>query len=404
MRRPTRNEATVAAMGVAVVLAVACSKVLGIEPAHERVEVENDGGPIIDSTAPAEDGSLPPLGDKDAACGDTTSDPKNCGACGLDCRGSKCTSGRCEPSVFVFGLSRPYALAVTDEAVYWSDGAAAGSAGGVRRCDLAGCQNGMPRTLFEKPGVNYANVVVDGDNVLALRSVVPRAIDVCNRLGCSNSPYSISVPAADSIAVSSQKLHFTTGPTPSSSTAPDAGTWRCNDLPYCFQKTQLLTKGTAVRAVDADLYVIDRGATQINDGVLLRCASGNCSSPKTLASSIAYGYSRFVASKYGVGWIAQNGADIQLFMCEPQSCAGGPKALAKILGYVENFAWDSKYLYWTNSEYSAIERVAWASTTNPKPEVVLTKQGLPNGIAMQDGALYFTRMEFGDIVRWVPPP
>src|SRR5688572_26333168 len=104
MRRPTRGE-TLGAMVALVLLGVACGKILGIEAANERVD--NDGGArIIDATPPPEDGSLPPLGDKDASCGDTTSDTKNCGACGLDCQGANCTSGRCEPSVFVYGLLR----------------------------------------------------------------------------------------------------------------------------------------------------------------------------------------------------------------------------------------------------------------------------------------------------------
>ena len=60
MRALTRREAFVAGGAGLVLLLIACSKVLGIEPASEHAPP--DAGSIIDATS-TNDGSLPPLGE-----------------------------------------------------------------------------------------------------------------------------------------------------------------------------------------------------------------------------------------------------------------------------------------------------------------------------------------------------
>jgi hypothetical protein len=74
-------------------------------------------------------------GDADASCGDIANDPKNCGACGHDCLGQQCHSGRCDPAVLVTDQDDPRAIAVDDTRVYWGSG----GAGGVNACDKKKC-------------------------------------------------------------------------------------------------------------------------------------------------------------------------------------------------------------------------------------------------------------------------
>lgn len=53
---------------------------------------------------------------------DVDSDPKNCGACGHDCGGQKCSAGECEPDVvYSDPSSNPVGLALGVDAVFWTD-------------------------------------------------------------------------------------------------------------------------------------------------------------------------------------------------------------------------------------------------------------------------------------------
>lgn len=376
-------------VGLLSVLLFACSRILGIEPGHERHADAATDAPVIDrETTP------PPLGKADASCGDTTKDPKNCGECGRDCRGGECTNGRCSPYVFMLGLKQPQAIAVTNEGVYWTDRTENGN--GVRRCDLAGCANGIPRTLFER-NFYYSDIAVQDDRLYAVRY---NGVDTCNTLGCGGTPDVMPINPL-SFTVTPQNTYYAAPAASSEAGVIPGGVFRCTS-PSCTSKASVYPKGQGVRALGADLYIVD-GITGTSSGSVIRCIGANCSVPTILASGLDYVQGAFVAAKQGIGFVSYKDNDISLVICEPNSCAGGQRMLAKVGGYIEKFAFDDTYLYWVNSEYGTLERVPWKGN-NVKVEVVLTKQGLPMSIAMQDGALYFTRMDFGDIVRLVPPP
>lgn len=84
---------------------------------HQADATPSDGTkPTTDSgsdaapadAAPAKDGSAPP---EASACGDTTSDPSNCGTCGHGCLGASCVKGQCSPAT-VATVNQAFAVAV----------------------------------------------------------------------------------------------------------------------------------------------------------------------------------------------------------------------------------------------------------------------------------------------------
>jgi hypothetical protein len=53
------------------------------------------------------------------SCGDTSSDPSNCGACGRSCLGGTCSAGKCGVKVLAENISHASGLAVTETNAYY---------------------------------------------------------------------------------------------------------------------------------------------------------------------------------------------------------------------------------------------------------------------------------------------
>jgi hypothetical protein len=113
---------------VVVAGAAGCSGLLGIsdrslDPGTDAAAQE--GGLVdvqVDMASP-ESGTPEGSAGEGGACGDTMTSTNNCGRCGHDCLGGTCTAGVCQPVAIVPGSKnmRPWQLALTDTAVYFTD-------------------------------------------------------------------------------------------------------------------------------------------------------------------------------------------------------------------------------------------------------------------------------------------
>jgi hypothetical protein len=403
MRRRFSRISTVLWGAASVVALIACRKVLGIDPGHARPET--DAGSSVEGEPDASSDpttSLPPLGQVDASCGNTTNDAKNCGECGRDCRGGTCSSGRCTPYPLALNLTHPGPIAVTEEGLYWADITKDTNKGAVRRCDIDGCQGSVPRLLFERDDSTFFEVAVQDDLVYAL-SLPDEQPWTCGTLGCAQNPGSL-FPKARVVRTTKEAAYYV-----SSFKNPTAeqGVWRCAHS-SCTSRTQLTKRSDDnIAVLGSDVYVMTGSDSATNES-LIRCTAGDCKSPTTLLTGITYPGGAIGATPWGILFTAQTPAAsedtaLALYTCEAKTCAGGPRILAKTGGYLDGFAADDRYVYWTNPEYGTVERVAWTSS-NAVPEVLLKGQDLAWGIVMMGGALYYSRPAFGDIVRYVPPP
>src|SRR5262249_54432682 len=123
---------------------------------------DGDAGPDSAATADGSvdtglDATSPDPDAEAGSCGDTTSDPENCGKCGHSCLGGQCVQAACSPVVIVTGAIQPRAVAVDSTYVYWAE---AGN-GNIRRAFLDG---GSPQTVATTGGTVTA-IAVDPDRV-----------------------------------------------------------------------------------------------------------------------------------------------------------------------------------------------------------------------------------------------
>lgn len=91
-------------------LAVGCTAIIGTRDLTYEPSAASDAGV---------DGNVPVSPTSDAsACGDTTSNAKNCGRCGHDCLGGTCTQSKCDAVTLGTALQTPTGIALDDTNVY----------------------------------------------------------------------------------------------------------------------------------------------------------------------------------------------------------------------------------------------------------------------------------------------
>ncbi len=140
-------------LGLFAVALMACSAILGLQE------------PTVDNTIEAGgDG-----GGEGSACGDTSTSPQNCGACGHDCGGGTCAAGVCQPVLIVqnSSLIAPYDMVVGDDGyLYFTNYSDMTGAKSAARVDKTTTNGTTPQILIDwtaKDG-NPAQIAVSGGN------------------------------------------------------------------------------------------------------------------------------------------------------------------------------------------------------------------------------------------------
>lgn len=116
---------------------------------------DSDPVPVVEaSTVPGTDAGADATADAQVEAGpclDLIEDPKNCGRCGHDCLGGKCSDARCQPSTIITGeAAATLGVAVDATTLYWSR-----FDGQVRAAKLDGSQK---RDLQKLPSAGHIEV------------------------------------------------------------------------------------------------------------------------------------------------------------------------------------------------------------------------------------------------------
>lgn len=118
-------------------------------------------------------------GGSDAACGDLSSDPRNCGACGRTCVGT-CVDGRCAPKLFTRPTRPLTGFATTSGDVYWTttqpDPGGGIALGELYRCDKRGCDVAL--TVLQPFLANPRELAISGATAAWLQTSVTNTYPV----------------------------------------------------------------------------------------------------------------------------------------------------------------------------------------------------------------------------------
>jgi hypothetical protein len=312
------------------------------------------------------------------ACGDTQSDPSNCGVCGNDCLGGPCFEGSCGPRPTVLAMTpSPTYVAVAASTAYWvdSEDPPAGAAGQcqILSCDVGGC-NGDPETLW-------------------------------------NALYPVG-----GLAVEQGSLWWPVGSGPTGHGTPPYGLdpqiLSCSVI-GCAKASTLFSFGAADEAAftadDTNVYWVEN-----QTGTVSACALTGCSSPLVLATDTSF-LDSIAVGPAGVYWVDESGL---LQSCPKTGCTGTPFVIGTISGRVTQLAADAVNVYfidpgtpvgggkvpitqWLNG---AVRYCPLSGCTGDPTVLVSYPSWLAAGaIGIQGGAVYWTTEDgggtFGQVVR-----
>ena len=280
-----------------------------------------------------------------SSCSDTSSDSKNCGACGRDCLGQPCVEALCVPAVVASGQDEPRTLAVDDDGIYWGSGTTAG----VHACRPKACPDGP--TMIADEGVPVVALTTSKFYLFwSIRTEIHRlAKDGTDVVRVDNGAAGAVVALA------------------------------ADETSFYFTNTDVL-------------------------GGVGRCPSAGC--PMSNVEYLAYDFERPSGLALGpTGFAFFAGAqERSVVYCSP-ACGDPPSNLAKILAAglsePDTIALDEHAAYFTQGLDSPVAGVARASLSAPFVATPLAAVDMPGPLATDAVSVYFVGKADGSI-RKVP--
>lgn len=308
-------------------------------------------------------------------CGDTQTDPLNCGFCGHDCRGAACSDGLCEVITFAEDLRGPLDVEVADGNVYWTslDEVA------VSRCPTTGCV-GMPEAMTPS---SHATMVEVSDDAFYYTDELELAATVsCPLSGCTTPTELWSGRGVVDLAIDATHIYAIRDTSLGDEivSCPLTG---CTGEPTTLVEAFDVIRFTELEVDGSELIYADRRAEAILACSLPDCAGG----PRTIMAGQRE-VSGIVLDGTRMFWT--NSLEGTVRYCERASCAGTRVTLAEVQDSPRDLTVAGGWVYWVTAAPSGgVVAGCPIDGCGEGPRTFATGQVLPVAITADDTHIYW---------------
>ncbi|HEY5243355.1 MAG TPA: hypothetical protein VIJ22_17865, partial [Polyangiaceae bacterium] len=314
-------------------------------------------------------------------CGDTQTDPNNCGYCGHSCGGESCAGGVCGSVVVATAQANAYAIAADDVNVYWTTN---GTSGAILQAPVGG---GGAKVIVSGSGDAPAGIAIDANNVYWANEVEGGGIESIPIGGGTPKVIAsnLSVPVA--LTVVGSTIYFTLDSFQSMTGGAVLSVDVSGGVPVTLATNQTLSQTSSIAVGGGTVFW-----TGYSDLLSSPVASP---SPTSFAPQV-YPYA-VAADAKNVYWTS--GLSSGAVMQEPLG-GGPPITLASAQYYPNAIAVDASNVYWTSGQGGA-GTVMKVPIGGGAAVALATGQAYPAGIALNSTTVFW--VNFGDgTIRSVP--
>lgn len=362
----------------------------------------------VDDAPVKEAGSSVDASSGDASCdlSAVMTDPNNCGACGHECLGAKCTGGKCESMVLASNQTQPTTVTVADGTLYW-----AWHDGTIRSCEVASCATttkelAAPDTRVDggySGASTYTETLLVDATHLYWAAYYTGYIFRCARAGCSGTGPEKwmarpSLAAPTGLAMDGTRVYWT-------DQSGIQGVWSCLKGPSCVpvfvaKSEPIFPRSIAVGGVnDTLLYWVSAGQAGEPPGTLSQVAKDAADAAASTTQDKIVAPTSLVATQVNVYYTSDGdgGASGAIFKGLAANQAGA-QLFATGLDRPTSITLDSTRVYWAESGGGRVMSCP-RSGCGAGPTVLASGEDEPYGLAVDDRSVYWTTRSGGEIKR-----